>query len=376
MRPDALLFATLALALCLLCSIPPGLNAAAQLVQPEAFPLFSDDLYYQDLEKSLQESLVYLNKLPPKRRFSVAGRDLDQAHFKKTLNLFLELIRSRPSTVELNRAIRENFLVYRIVPTATQSLEQTESESSSPLLLTGYYQPLFRGSLQKQPPYTYPLYGVPQTLVEQKTAAGTITGRWHERHLIPFWSRKEIEQGSLPAGSELVWLKDPFDAFLVHIQGSALIQLENQSIRALRFAAKNGRPYTSIGAYLVKTGKMRLEEVSMESLRRYLEAHPDERQDILQQNESYIFFTWDEPGPVLGSMNRPLTPGRSVAADQKLYPPGMPAYVRSSIPQVKHGKLTGRQPLTRLLLYRIAVQRLSARTGWICFAAQARQPAR
>ena len=347
----ALLFALVVLVLFLLFSSPPWARASARLVPPVAFPLFSDDLHYQGLEESLEESLAYLNKLPSDRRFSLAGQSLDQARLKKTLTVFLELIRSKPDAAQLNRALQENFLVYRIVtPASATSLPVQQTNGSKPLLLTGYYQPVFKGSLQKKPPYIYPLYSVPETLAPQKTAAGTVIGRWEEGRLRPFWSRKEIEQGNLLAGGELVWLQDPFDAFLVHIQGSALIQLrEDQSVRALRFAAKSGRPYTSIGAYLVKEGKMRLEEVSMEGLRRYLEAHPHEREHILQQNESYIFFAWDKAGQVYGSLNRALTPGRSVAADQKLYPPGMIAFVRSSIPQVEQGKLAGRLPLTRFV---------------------------
>ncbi|MDO5674736.1 MAG: MltA domain-containing protein [bacterium] len=351
-RPYLLPFTLIILVLLVLCCNSLWADTQAELLPPDAIPLFSDDLHYQGLKESLEQSLAYLDKLPPERQFSLAGHCVDQPRLKKTLQVFLELVRSEPDTARLNRTMREKFLIYRVVPSA--NITSAQSEGTKPLLLTGYYLPVFKGSLQKMPPYIYPLYRVPKALVQQKTATGTSIGRWEKGRLLPFWSRKEIEQGNLLAGKELVWLQDPFDAFLVHIQGSALIQLrEDQSIRALRFAAKNGRPYTSIGSYLVRNGKMRLEEVSMESLRRYLEAHPQEREQILRQNESYIFFSWGKVGPAYGSLNRPLTPGRSVAADQKLYPPGMIAFVRSSIPQTgqaEQGKPT--KPARRVPLER------------------------
>ncbi len=332
---------------CGLAPSPPGI--APLPLAAEAVPPFSDDLYYEHLEISLKESVTYLDTLPPERRFTMAGHTVSVSRLQKTLSAFLKIVQEKPKASALNQAIQEQFLVYRVPPVPRDA--ESEADGARSLLLTGYFQPLFQGSLQRKFPYIHPLYAKPEALIQRKTGQGLVSGRLNAAgQLIPFWSRREIEQGNLLAGSELAWLKDPFDAFLIHIQGSALIQLkDDSSIRALRFAAKNGRSYTSIGAYLVKTGRMRLDEVSMVSLRRYLETHPHEREQILHQNDSYIFFKWGEAGPVYGSLNRPLTAGRSVAADQKLYPPGLLAFISSSIPELENGKITTRKPLQRFV---------------------------
>ena len=342
----------MSLALCMACgfSCAASAQATTQLLAPDAIPLFNDDLHYQGLERSLQESLAYLGKLPPERHFAVAGQTVSVARLKQTIHTFLGLVEKRPDTGTLNQALREQFLVYRIRPSSTVVNSNTSSPST-PLLLTGYFQPVFQGSLNKKAPYLYPLYTIPKTLVQHNTAKGfTVSRRDPQGQLVPFWTRREIEQGNLLAGTELVWLKDPFDAFLIHVQGSALVFcVGDQSTRAVSYAAKNGRPYTSIGTYLVKNNKMRVEEVSMDSLRRYLEAHPQEREHILQQNDSYIFFSWSTVGPVHGSLYRPLTPGRSVAADQKLYPPGLLMFVHSTIPKMEQNRVTDRMSLQRFV---------------------------
>lgn len=333
--------------LVLLSSVLP-LRAAAQSVSLDDYPLFSDDLHYQTLEASLKESLTYLDQFPAEHRFVLAGQMVSVARLQQTLRTFIALLHDMPSSVALNQALQKNFLVYHIQPTA--STKATEKARRS-LLLTGYYQPIFTGSLRKNPPYIHPLYHTPTTLVQRQNAQGsTVFGRWEEGRFLPYWTRREIEQGNLLAGDELVWLKDPFDAFTIHVQGSALILCQDdQKIRALRFAAKNGHPYTSIGSYLVHRGKMRRQEVTMDSLRHYLEAHPKERQHILHQNASYIFFSWHPAGPVYGSLNRPLTLGRSVAADQTFYAPGSLLFVRSRVPQIEQGEHRGWAPLQRFV---------------------------
>ncbi len=325
----------------------PVLWAASQLLPPEALPDFSDDLHWHDLEKSLQESLAYLDSLPPERRFALAGERISPARLKKTLRSFLALLEKRPDVAGLRQALQRDFLVYRVLaePSAT-----SPDNARSPLLLTGYFQPILQASRQRKPPYIHPLYAPPKSLVQRKDKDKIRIGRWHRGRLVPFWTRREIEQGGFLAGEELLWLRDPFDAFIVHVQGSALVRFqEDGSIEAVRFAARNGHPYTSIGSYLVREGRMRKEEVSLESLRRYLKEHPQEQEHILHQNDSYIFFAWDTAGPTRGSLNRPLTPGRSVAADQTFYPPGLLLFVRSSIPQIDQGRLAGRFPLRRFV---------------------------
>ena len=217
------------------------------------------------------------------------------------------------------------------------------------MLVTGYYQPHFAGSLTRTPPFLYPVYARPDSLVVRDSGGRKTIGRLVDGVLRPFWTRREIERGNLLAGSEMVWLADPFDVCVLHVQGSAILHLTDGSRRGIHYAESNGRTYRSIGAYLVETGRMVLAEVTMDSIRDYLARHPEERDLILHQNDSFIFFHWTEAGPAVGSLGRPLTPGRSIAVDQHWYPPGALAYLESLQPVFADGMMTGWQRLQRFV---------------------------
>jgi len=160
-----------------------------------------------------------------------------------------------------------------------------------------------------------------------------------------------VESGELDADRlALVWLADPVDAFFLHVQGSGRVRLEDGDIERLAFAAKNERPYTSIGKVLIDRGAIAREEVSMQTIRAWLGAHPDEIRGILSRNESYIFFQVLNADPSLGPPGAekvPLTPGRSLAVDRSLHPLGSLLWLDSSFP-LPDG--TGRAPLKRLMV--------------------------
>jgi len=143
---------------------------------------------------------------------------------------------------------------------------------------------------------------------------------------------------------------------LLHVQGSGRIKLPDGSVKMIRYAANNGLPYRSIGKLLVERGMMPLEEVSMPRIVAYLRAHPEERQEILNYNERYIFFRWARPDegeeaeePV-GSMGEPLTAGRSVALDPMCYPPGAVGFLLTRQPRFdQRGRLFSWVSLHRLV---------------------------
>ena len=310
----------------------PAATAASTLI-------FEDDLDYQDLDQALAVSLAHLRNRPGTTRYTVAGESITVERLIDTAESFRRLIAQRPSSAELNRLIRQQYTVVRI-----------DSGASRSLLVTGYYHPYFHGSLQRRPPYLYPLYGVPASLVVRPVeGAGMDIGRLEKGRFVPFWTREEIERGNLLRGSELVWLKDRFDAFVLHVQGSGVIVLPDGSLRRVQYARSNGRPYRSIGKYLVDTGRMQLADVTMDSIRHYLDQHPEELDLILHWNQSFIFFHWAEAGPVIGSLGRPLTAGRSIAADHRYYPPGSLIFLASRQPLLTSGQDHGWQPLQRFV---------------------------
>jgi membrane-bound lytic murein transglycosylase A len=178
------------------------------------------------------------------------------------------------------------------------------------VLLTGYYRPIVPARRSRDSEFRVPLYGLPDPSLRTRT-------------------RAEIDRGALEAKAPVVaWLADPIEAFFIHVQGSAVLELPDGRM-TIGYAGSNGRPYTSIGAQLVRDGRMRREEVTMASLKAYLRDHPSDRDAILHTNERYIYFREVED-EAIGSLGVPLTDGRSVAADPGVYPPGTLLLIDSS----------------------------------------------
>jgi membrane-bound lytic murein transglycosylase A len=301
-----------------------------------------DDLELRGLEIALTRSLSHLRALPADTRYKIAGDVVPVQRLIDSARHLHGLLQARPTPDALSRQLCRDYDLIRL---------SGQPDSPAPrLLVTGYYQPVFAGSLTPTPPFLHPLHRVPDNLV---TSAGkgkkNAVSRADRGRLVPYWTRGEIEQGQLLQGAELVWLRDPFDAFVLHVQGSGVIQFPDGSVRGVHYAQSNGRAYRSVGKYLVEAGRMQLADVTMDSIRRYIEQHPAERDQILRSNDSYIFFHWSEPGPAVGSLGRELTAGRSVAADQRWYPPGAVLFLDSRRPVTANGEVLEWREMHRLV---------------------------
>jgi membrane-bound lytic murein transglycosylase A len=216
-------------------------------------------------------------------------------------------------------------------------------------LFTGYYEAELRGSRERSDIYATPLYRTPTDLVSvdlsdfsPEFAGRTIAGKVVQGKLKPYDDRAAIEKGALKErGLELIWVDDPVDSFFLQIQGSGRITLDDGSVVRVGYANKNGHIYTAIGRELVKRGVMTTEQVSMQSLRAWLNANPGEADALMNANRSYVFFreipgAKADEGP-LGAQSVPLTPGRSLAVDRKFVPLGVPVWLDSANPDDKSG---------------------------------------
>jgi len=308
-------------------------------------PVFSDDLEYADLDRAIEQSLIYLRKRPRSSRITIAGRSHPTRHLIRSLLFFRNLVAGHPSSVLLNRQINTYFDIYQASGTDGYNPQRK-------MLVTSYYQPLFEGSLIAEGPYRYPVYGIPDSLVlrHDPGSGKKQIGRLEGCRFLKYWTRSEIEDDGRAAGNELVYLKDPLDAFLLHVQGSGLIKLPDGSIRGIHYAMKNGRRYKSIGKYMVKTGRLTLAEASIDSIRRYLATHPDEIREILHQNDSFIFFEWTTTHGAIGSLGRELTAGRSIAMDRNRFPPGALSFLSSRKPVLGNGRVISWTPFSRFVL--------------------------
>ncbi len=207
--------------------------------------------------------------------------------------------------------------------------------------VTGYYEPELKGSRTRSDKYFVPVYAVPGDLVQlysdserAKRNHEMTAGRETADGMVPYFDRKEIEQGALEDRNlEILYLNDWADAFYMHIQGSGRVALEEGGHARLGFGAKNGHSYTAIGKPLIERGAISRDEMSMDAVRAWLEANGDQARELMWENRSYIFFRELDRseaaiGPV-GAQGVALTPRRSLAVDTSMHKLGTPIWVRS-----------------------------------------------
>ncbi len=260
------------------------------------------------------------------------------------MTVFREILVNASGREDLDRKVREKFTLWEF-----------GDQNAQPVLLTGYYEPVMEGSLQPGGEYRYPLYRRPRDLIEISSPPGKAKewGRIDKGRAVPYYSRKEIDfQGALRGkGLEIVWLKDSWERFSLHIQGSGQVRLPDGRTMRVGFAVSNGRPYRSIGRYMVDRGYLSLKEVNLERVKQFIRENPDLAEEIYCANERYVFFREvAAPEGPLGAMGVPLTPGRSVASDFSIFPPGGLALLISREPWLdENGNMMGWRPVRRFV---------------------------
>lgn len=218
-------------------------------------------------------------------------------------------------------------------------------------LVTGYYEPLLKGDRVRTERARHPLYAVPDDLVAVDLTAVypelkglRLRGRLVDNTLVPYPTRREIEAPGF-RGKPIAWAEDPVDLFFLHVQGSGRIELPDGSHMRVGYADQNGHPYQSIGKRLVERGELKLEQASMQGIKRWGAKHPDALPGLLASNPSYVFFRElpDTLGGPLGALGVPLTGGRSIAVDPRFIPLGAPVFLATTRPDSS-------RPLNRLVL--------------------------
>ena len=98
----------------------------------------------------------------------------------------------------------------------------------------------------------------------------------------------------------------------------------------MRYDGDNGRPYRSVGQYLLTSGRVPAGGFGHDAFVRYMNGHPKDRQSLMNVNERYVFFRIDQRTAstyAFGNIDVPLTPGRSIATDPKVFPKGMLGWI-------------------------------------------------
>lgn len=265
---------------------------------------------------AIADSLRYLDSdaaVEDYQNYPVAGITLDRV--RRSLERFRELAIGANSAAELQAAVRREFVWYRA----------TGYDGQGTVAFTGYFEPTYSASRQPTEDYRYPLYGLPPDFQN-----------WSRPHP----TRRELEgvdgtgANSPLGGSELVWLRDRLEAFLIHVQGSARLQLTDGTVMTVNYAGNTDYTYVGIGAELVRDGLMSLEDLTLQALVEYFQQHPNQLSEYLLRNNRFIFFRTTNGDPPIGVLKVPVTAERSIATDKSLMPPGALALIHTQIPMM------------------------------------------
>ena len=281
----------------------------------------------QALLTAIDHSLRYLQTSRAQnayRRYRVAGITRDRV--LRSLLRFRELLVWSSGPTELEAAVKREFVLYQSVG----------KDNRGTVSFTGYFEPTYAASRIPTAEYRYPLYRRPPNL---------------ERWSYPHPSRLDIEgidgllgDKSPLHGLELVWLRDRMEAFLVHVQGSARLQLTDGTAMTIGYAGSTNYSYTSVGKELVKDGIIRREDLTLPAVLAYFRASPEEMNRYLPRNRSYVFFQETNGRQATGSLGVPVIADRSIATDKSVMPPGALALIQVQLPYPNaNGQLEFRQ---------------------------------
>lgn len=307
--------------------LPPGALALRKLTDPADYPDFSTDRYNQAaLYEAIQNSLAYLAK-PSSQKYFPYG-EITHAAAVASLRRFGDLVQQRRSPEEINEIIRAEFDVYQSVG----------YDDRGTVFYTGYYCPIFDGRKTRDARFRYPLYRLPPDLV--KDGEGITQGRkMPNGSLAPYPTRRHIEESGMMAGQEIAWLADPFETYVVTVQGSAKLRMADGSLYEIGYAGNNGHEYTSVGKMMVEEGLIDANDLSLQSMMAYFKSHPQDVQRLCWVNNRYVFFKEASGGPY-GSINVPVIPFRSIATDKEVFPRACVAFLDTKVPHIRDGQVS------------------------------------
>lgn len=300
--------------------LPPGQYALRKIIDPAMIPDITLACYETvDLQKAIDHSLSYLSK-PSSKQFFPMG-DITHEQAVASLRAMGGLLDQGMRGKDLQAAILNQFDFYQSVG----------CDDCGTVLFTGYYTPIFNGSLKPDARFKYPLYKQPDDLVKSPT--GEILGRrMAGGTFVSYPSRKEIEQSGMLKGQEIAWLADPFEVYIAHVQGSAKLRLPDGKLITLGYAANNGHEYKSVAQEMIRDRLVSSSGMSLKAMIDYFKSHPDKVDLYVQRNPRYVFFRTDQGDP-RGSLNEPVIEMRTIATDKSIYPRGCLGFLKTVLPR-------------------------------------------
>jgi len=266
---------------------------------------------------AIDESLVWFAAPSSKRHYPFEGITHQQA--RDGLLVMRELVTSGAGSQWIRNEILRKFDVF----------ESIGYDGSGTVLFTGYYAPIFQASLTPTGGFVYPLYTRPPDLATDPDTGAPQGRRLADGTTVPYPTRREIEASGMLAGGELVWLQDPLEVYMIHVNGSAKLRLQTpggdggSTLMFVGYAGKTDRPYTGLGQSMIAEGMVTADGLSLTAIKREYRRDPQRVIDLIYRNESYVFFTeYDKGSWPAGSLGVRVSTKRSLATDKKIYPRG------------------------------------------------------
>lgn len=199
---------------------------------------------------------------------------------------------------------RNDAAIRRFFETYFNAYQIRNVDRSGDGTMTGYYEPLLNGSRQYGGAYIYPVYGAPSDMLyldarrvpdslRGQLGAARIEGRTviplagaapagargvytldlrdslpdirdkkirlrlDGDHIVPYYSRAEIERGAAKA-PVLAYVDDPVMLYSMQLQGVGKISLRDGTIRRFAYAEQNGQPFVPPVAHAGQSGARRI----------------------------------------------------------------------------------------------------------------------
>jgi membrane-bound lytic murein transglycosylase A len=228
------------------------------------------------------------------------------------------------SVREMRRLLGQGLATQEFVAEFLRLFDAYESvgyDRKGTVFFTGYYSAVFKGSRTRTDRCGVPLYKRPKDLVTDENSGQPLGRKLEDGSLEPYPARREIGSSGMLEGTELVWLEDSLSAFIVQVNGSAKIELDDGSVMYVGYHGKNGQEYTSLGQRMVDTGMIRADERGLAAIRREYAKDPKAVEKLMEENASFVFFREASAGDwPSGSLGFPVTEMTTLATDKRIFP--------------------------------------------------------
>ncbi|HIB00938.1 MAG TPA: murein transglycosylase, partial [Phycisphaerales bacterium] len=225
--------------------------------------------------------------------------------------------------------------------------ESVGCDGDGTVLFTGYYSPDYHASKKPSDEFNAPLYTRPTDLVTNQYSGEPLGRRNADGSLSPWPARRELESSGDLDGTELVWVKDDLDAYTIHVNGSARLRMDDGELMYIGYAGKTDREYTGLGHSVLEAGLIPTDKLSLRAIRRLYDKNSEVINDLINNNESYVFFREYDGGKwPSGSLGVPVTAERSIATDKKIFPRGGVVLVDTTVRSLTGEKIQFTQLMT------------------------------